>query len=268
VTRREPRATSREGWEGWDAYAPFYDWENARTIGRRDVPFWQRLAGSVSGRVLELGCGTGRIAIPVARAGARVVGVDRSGPMLDRARLRARRARLASRVSFVRCDIRELPFAADGSFDLVIAPYGILQSLLDGRDLTSVLHAVARVLRAGAPFAIDLVADLPDWQEYRKERRLAGWRSGGRSHVTLIESVRQDRRRGLTHFEQEYVERRPGMRRTSRRFDLTFRTISVARMARRLSASGFAVRQVHGDYDGGPWTPRSEVWLIVAERRS
>ena len=31
-----------EGWHGWDDYAPFYDWENARTLGRRDVPFWLR----------------------------------------------------------------------------------------------------------------------------------------------------------------------------------------------------------------------------------
>ena len=33
-----------EGHEGWDDYAPFYDWENARTLGRRDVPFWRNLA--------------------------------------------------------------------------------------------------------------------------------------------------------------------------------------------------------------------------------
>ena len=40
----------REGWEGWDEYAPFYDWENARTLGRRDVPFWQRVVADAAGR--------------------------------------------------------------------------------------------------------------------------------------------------------------------------------------------------------------------------
>ena len=34
----------REGWEGWDQYAAFYDWENAQTLGRRDVAFWRRIA--------------------------------------------------------------------------------------------------------------------------------------------------------------------------------------------------------------------------------
>src|ERR1700730_11098362 len=75
----------RQGWEGWDEYAPFYDWENAQTLGRRDVPFWQRVAAAAHGPVLELGCGTGRVSIPLARAGVNLVGIDRSAPMLARA---------------------------------------------------------------------------------------------------------------------------------------------------------------------------------------
>src|SRR6266436_1637853 len=79
---------NKEGWEGWDDYAPFYDWENARTLGRRDVPFWRRIALEADGPVLELGCGTGRISLPLVRAGVNLVGLDRSTPMLNRARRR------------------------------------------------------------------------------------------------------------------------------------------------------------------------------------
>ena len=67
-----------EGFEGWDDYAPFYDWENARTLGRRDVAFWQRVAQEAAGTVLELGCGTGRVTKPLVKAGVQLVGVDRS----------------------------------------------------------------------------------------------------------------------------------------------------------------------------------------------
>ena len=68
-----------EGWQGWDAYAPFYDWENARTLGRRDVPFWRRVAAArQTDRCSSLGCGTGRISVPLAQAGVDLVGIDRS----------------------------------------------------------------------------------------------------------------------------------------------------------------------------------------------
>ena len=122
-----------EGWQGWDDYAPFYDWENAQTLARRDVAFWQRLAAAQDGRVLELGCGTGRLTIPVARAGAEIVGIDRSEPMLTRARQRLRRSRASALL--VRGDIRHLPFRRRSRFSLVMAPYGMLQSLTRERDL-------------------------------------------------------------------------------------------------------------------------------------
>ena len=88
-----------QGWEGWDEYAPFYDWENAQTVARRDVAFWERLAAAQAGRVLELGCGTGRLTLPVARTGADVVGIDRSPEMLARGHKRLRRARPARAAS-------------------------------------------------------------------------------------------------------------------------------------------------------------------------
>src|SRR5262245_2875190 len=135
---------SREGWQGWDEYAPFYDWENARTLGRRDVPFWRQIAAQTKGRVLELGCGIGRITLPLVRAGVSVIGVDRSAPMLAQAARRAnmfhrrRRARSKKLLRLVRADIRVLPFQPD-YFSMVLAPYGVLQSLVREADLTATL---------------------------------------------------------------------------------------------------------------------------------
>jgi SAM-dependent methyltransferase len=268
-----------EGYEGWDDYAPFYDWENARTLGRRDVSFWRNLALQADGPVLELGCGTGRISIPLGRAGVPLVGVDRSEPMLARARQRIRRGRLAGRVRLVRGDIRHLPFVAatprrsssstsvptsGGGFSLVIAPYGVLQSLLRERDLSATLDAVAGVLRPGATFGLELVADLPSWKEYKKRVSLSGWRGArGGAHVTLVETVRQDPARHLTTFDQQFIERR-GSRRRTHRFALTFRTLSVPQMTSRLRKAGFEITALLGDYRGGPWDPRADVWMILA----
>ena len=269
MTRRGPaqgrsRKAPAEGWQGWDDYAPFYDWENAQTVARRDVAFWERLAAAQKGRVLELGCGTGRITVPVARTGARIVGIDRSAPMLARGRQRLRRAGL-NNAAVLRGDIRSLPLRTRAGFSLVMAPYGILQSLTREKDLQAAIASVHRLLPKGGLFVADLVPDLPKWDEYDRRTSLAGTRGRG-TQLTLIETVRQDVKRRLTIFDHEYVERK-GRHRRLHRFSLTFRTLSVPQMSRRLEAAGFRIRAVLGDYRGGPWDRRSDVWVIIAEKR-
>ena len=145
-----------------------------------------------------------------------------------------------------------------------MAPYGMLQSLTRERDLRATLASVHGVLPRGGLFAIDLVPDLPRWAEYDRRVSLSGRRGPARSALT--ESVRQDRRRGLTIFDQEYEERR-GARKAVKRFSLTFRTISVAQMRRRLESAGFRIDAVLGDYDGGPFDERADVWIILARKR-
>ena len=254
-----------EGWSGWDDYADFYDWENAQTLDRRDVKFWQAMAERANGPVLELGCGTGRVTIPVARTGARIIGVDRSTEMLGRALKRSRRMRSHPRPTWLRGDIRFLPFRSTARFDLVMAPYGILQSLVRESDLKATLASVERVLARGGLFGVDLVPDLPVWKEYRNKVRFRGLRRGGKSRITLVESVRQDRAKKLTLFDQEYIEQR-GRERKSRRFSLVFRTLTVPQMTRRLENAGFRIKAVLGDYSGQPWDRRADVWLILAEK--
>ena len=254
-----------EGWQGWDEYAPFYDWENARTVGRRDIPFWVDLAARTGGPVLELGCGTGRVSLPVARRAERFVGIDRSPAMLDRLRRRLRRARLGGSAALVRGDIRALPFRKRFRFRAVMAPYGVLQSLLRDRDLAATLSSVSQVVAKGGWFGIDLVPDLPRWREYHRKVSLRGPESGG-GRLTLIETVRQDRDRRLTIFDQEFVRRRDG-RREIRRFSLAFRTLTVQEISRRLERAGFTVDAVLGDYRGLEWSPEADVWVILARRR-
>jgi len=251
------------GWAGWDAYAPFYDWENARTFGRRDVAFWRKIAAREAAPLLELGCGTGRLLLPLARLGRPIVGIDRSAPMLDRAAARlARRGRDAARL--VRGDITTLPFAS-ASFGLVIAPYGVLQSLLNAADLRRTLLEVARVLRRGGLVGIDLVPDLLSWSEYRRRVQLRGRVAGG-GRVTLVETVRQDRRRGLTIFHEEFTVVR-GRRADRQSFQLTFRTIGVKQMAARLARAGLAVETTLGDYRGGAIGAHAETWLLLARKK-
>jgi SAM-dependent methyltransferase len=263
-----------KGHEGWDDYAPYYDWENRQTVGRRDIAFWQRLATAARGStarkggapapILELGCGTGRVALPLARNGSRIVGIDRSESMLTRARWRAQRLKLQSRVQLIRGDIRHLPFP-DRTFPLVMAPYGILQSLLDEDLLRATLQDVNRVLTRDGTFGLELVADLPAWDEYQNRTTLRGDRGPHGKPIKLIETVKQDRRNHITRFEQEFVEGR-GRTATRRKFKLAFRTLTVPQMVERLEKAGLEVAALLGDYQGGPWDLRAEVWIILARK--
>jgi hypothetical protein len=148
---------------------------------------------------------------------------------------------------------------------MVLAPYGVLQSLLRDRDLEAALSAVSRVLVPSGLFGIDLVPDVPRWREYRNRVQLRGRAVGG-AHLTLIETVRQDRRRGLTIFDERYLERRPGRRAAEHRFSLTFRSLSVSQLSKRLERTGFRVDAVLGDYRGRRWDARAEVWIILARK--
>ena len=210
-----------QGWQGWDDYAPFYDWENAQTVGRRDLPFWTDLARRTDGAVLELGCGTGRVSLPVAKVCDRFVGIDRSGPMLLRLRTRLRRAGLGPRAAAVR-----------GGHSRSAVSQACAISLGDGtlRDVAVVAP------RSGSPrdAAVRRRRRAPRWGAlsstscpiFRGGRSTNGESAGadavrGAVQLTLIETVRQDYDRKMTIFDQEFVER-IGRRRESRRFSIAF----------------------------------------------
>ena len=106
-------------------------------------------------------CGFGRHTLPLARAGYRVVGVDRSATLLDEARRRAGGERWPK---LVRADYRELPFA-DESFDAAFNLFTSLGYLGDEEDM-KVLAAIRRVLRPGGKLVIETM---------HRDRLVAGW---------------------------------------------------------------------------------------------
>lgn len=248
--------------DAWDQYAPFYDWENRRTIGSSDLEFWSRVASHANGPVLELGCGTGRVSIPLATSGVSVVGVDLSMAMLRRARARARKAVLGPRLHLVRSDIRALPFAPN-AFETVIAPYGLVQSMPGAEALAAALRAVAGVLTPGGSVWIDIAIEVPRWPEYRNRVR---WRQpeGSTRDATLVESVRQDRARRMTIFRQVYTGRRRSGT-IKRDFELCFYTPTLTQLRAQLASAGLVMDQPR-DYEGRAWRSGSETLVVQARR--
>ena len=136
-----------------DAYAVLgtdYDaWCHSVT---EDIDFYVRLAIESGGPVLEIGVGSGRIAVPTALAGIAVVGVDRSGAMLDLARAKARAQGVS--LELVRADMRELPEL--GTFPLVTVPFRALLHLRDDAERLGVFRSLRARLQPGGLLAFDV----------------------------------------------------------------------------------------------------------------
>lgn len=139
--------------------AALYDYEYRRR--RADVSFYRELAQRRGAdRILELGAGSGRVTVPLARDGRQVVAVDRSEAMLDRLRGRLDRlpAPVATRITPAAGDLRS--FSVDGEFPLVIAAFNVLEHLYTRAEVDACLRRVASHLAPGGVFAFDV--QLPD----------------------------------------------------------------------------------------------------------
>jgi SAM-dependent methyltransferase len=178
----------------YDEIAAFYDpWSRSVT---EDVGFYVDEARASGGPVVELGVGTGRIAVPIARAGVDVIGVDSSPGMLAVARAAAKEAGVADRVDLRLGDLREPPVSE--RVPLVICPFrSLLHMETEGEKLRA-LRAARTLLADGGRFVFDVFspsrADIEETDGRWIEREpgifeRADWDEGSR---TLTLSVRSD----------------------------------------------------------------------------
>jgi len=121
-----------------------------------DLPFWEELAERQGGTVLELGCGTGRVALHLARRGHEVVGLDSDAELLSV--LDERGAELP--VSTVHADARD--FDLENPAALVLAPTHLLQLLDSAEERAESLRCIAAALRPGGLLAASIIEAMPE----------------------------------------------------------------------------------------------------------
>lgn len=119
----------------------------ARLTEANAEEFVKRCAIKPGMKVLDIACGTGNTAVPAARAGAEVTGIDFAANLVEQARARAAREDLAIR--FDEGDMEELPYA-DGAFDLVMSSFGIMFALRPNRAASELI----RVCQPGGRIAL------------------------------------------------------------------------------------------------------------------
>ncbi len=123
-----------------------------------DLALWRELSGAVDGRILDLGCGTGRVSLDLARRGRRMQGLDLDPHLVAAFNERAAGAGLPASAAVG--DARA--FELDGRFAMVLAPMQLIQLLDTVGDRVDCLRCAARHLDAGGTVAVAIVDGFPE----------------------------------------------------------------------------------------------------------
>jgi SAM-dependent methyltransferase len=224
----------------YDNIARLYDPWSRSVV--EDISFYVEEAVRSGGPVLELGVGTGRVAVPVAAAGIDVVGVDLSAGMLEIARERAEL--VAAAVELRLGDMRDPP--VEGAFALVLIPFRSLLHMETDRDRRAVLSAAAARLAPGGRLIFDVFTpgadDIADTHGRWLEREPGIWERADWNEETRTLILR--------------------VRGRDTESEMSLAWLSVAEWKELLRGEGWVVDAVYGWFDRSPWRGGEDsIWV-------
>ncbi len=242
-----------------------YDHEYKRR--RADVNYYRRLALEHGGDVLELGCGSGRLFVPLIRDGARAVGLDYSQPMLRRCAERLARLRPAvrERALVVRGDFRR--FTLGRRFPLVVCPFNAMMHLYTHEELGAFLGCVRAHLAPSGVFAFDVLNPDLKWLTRDPDRRWARTRfkdpSTGRAYFYTTNQT-YDAATQIAWIRIFYDEAEPPLGRLprSRIVHIAHRQFFPEELRALLHYNGFRIEAREGEFDGSAFESESESQVL------
>jgi SAM-dependent methyltransferase len=244
-----------ELWTEDPRLAAVYD---AECIGRRDHDFYVAVAHTIGARsVVDIGCGTGVLAVDLAGRGCRVIGFDPSATMLDVARRRPG----GGRVEWIHGDAADVPNAVA---DLAVMTGHVAQYFIDDRDWADLLREVRRILVPGGRLAFETRNPAVNWaQRWTRERTTGSFPhpDGGdfTAWVEMSEVTGSPESYTTVHVGHTVL---PDGARVACSETLRFR--SAEEIVASLDSAGFAVEATWGDWDNSPVTPESDELIVLA----
>jgi SAM-dependent methyltransferase len=244
----------------WDHVASFYDTYVQATL---DIPFFLQEATKSSGDVLELMSGTGRVSIPLARAGIRLTCVDNAPEMLAILRQKLTKEDLSAQVQVYEMDVREL--ALHRQFDLVLIPFHSFGELISTTDQEKALARIYEHLFGQGRFIctlhnpsqrlrsvngqLQLVGTYPDNEH---QTTLLFWSLSSYEPTTHIVHISQ--------FYEQYSDR--GVLQEKRLFQINFVLLQREDFAMLAKSAGFKVLALYGDYSYAPFDDETSPYMI------
>jgi len=259
---------------GYDEYgfvAEFYDYV-VPYRDRQDVTFFVEAAKESGGPVLEIGCGTGRVLIPTARAGIQVVGLDQSLHMLRvcRERLLREPQDVQSRAQLVQADMRH--FELSQTFKLATTPFRPFQHLTTVDDQIGCLERIYHHLVGGGRLILDLFNPSLELltsdtlgQELGEEPEFTT--PDGRRVIRRHKIVSRDLFNQINHVELIYYVTHPDGREERLVHSFPMRYLFRFEAEHLLARCGFQVEHVYADYDKSPFGSKYPGELIFVAKK-
>lgn len=247
--------------------------DSVQSFGRNDERFYVEEAHRAGGPVLELGCGTGRLTIPIAEAGVDITGIDASADKLDAVRHKVRRLdERSGSVNLAQAEMFDFGGKVDTKFSLAIIPFSGFLCLLTTDDQVRALHNIFRHLLPGGRLVFDIMfpdSDLlmlesdvlyhvKDVTDPATGKRFVLWRQTSYDCYNQIENVRT--------VVEALDEQNAVCRRTVR--DKQIRYVHRWEMHHLLRLCGFEVLNLFGDFDRSSFDDPSTEMIWVAGARS
>lgn len=232
----------------------------AQMTAPEDLPFYFKQIGEDRGTLLELGCGTGRLSLPLSARVDQLTAVDNAPEMLSLAQAKAQ----ACPIEFVLANFVDFDLAR--VFDWILLPYNALNHVIDAKDIRSLFGTVRRHLSEGGRFIVDTFQPDPAalGRPPRRTRLLTYRDPVSAERVTMHEENCYDPASQVNRVTWSYDI---GALREAR-IDVTHMRIFFPQELDALfDHHGFVIEAKFGDYDGSPFGSTSPKQLVVARRR-
>ncbi len=247
------------------AIVDFYDLEHGAY--EEDLDLYLNLALVTGGPVLELGCGSGRLLVPLAAAGHHVTGIDVSAPMLSRARQSAGEMGVTDLITLHEGSMTEADQAAGGPFGIAIVALNGLMHLPTVAEQRAALSSIRRALDPRGQLVIDLLNPTPDALRALDQAvsHEGTWSldDGTRVDKLAARRVMPAVQRIETDLWYDLIAPDGTLRRIAMGYPMRY--VHRAELELMLESAGFAEWQVYGSYELDPFEDASERLIVTAE---
>ena len=238
---------------------------------RGDVEFYLNCANKYGGDLLELGCGTGRVAIPLAYLDLNIIGLDYSMPMLKKLKrkLQGEPDSISERIMLIRGDMTDFRF--NRKFDLIIMPFRPFQHLISTDDQVNCLNRVREHLSPNGVFIFDMFNPTPAvlfTSTFGPITDVPRFEMADGRKLTRISRIKKAHwKEKWNEYEFIYIIEESDGKREEIIQQTSMRYFSPEEMELIVDMSGLKIKEFYGDFDSSPFEEESpeEIYILEAK---